>query len=318
MSSSLTARRMRVNGLLENHRHDTMPAGYTLVVAGSKDRALAIVKPLAERAIAAKRLRVVQGDLLHKHQFFPSEEARVWLRKAYNRSGSSSDPADRVRSLAIIFFQFYPTSSTTASVFARARDTAREAGFAVGATDIHQVETADDLRALLDDVGMVSRVERDGDPADLLSALKVFGLEYEDDAVVSSRAKNSADGWDFADPARVLRDLRAVHRVYGRWVDARGDAITARDRKRVLSDETGIVLHNEGATVTEKYRQSEFPEMGGRKLYYPLHIAYSHRDTRIHFWFPEPRARHNEPIKTLIAHAGKHLYTGERSHSDSG
>lgn len=295
-----------------------MAARYALVVAGSKDRTLEIVKPLAGQAMAAKRLRVVQGDLAHKDEFFPSKEARAWLRKAYNRGGSSPDPAARVRSVAIIFFQFYPTKITMPAVLEQARACASEAGFESGATEIHQIETADDLRTLLEKAEMVSAKASAANLSDLLTVLNAFEKEFPDDAVVSARAKNSATAWDIPDTARVLENLQAVHRVYGRWLDARGNPITARDRKRILSEETGLVLHDENANVTKKYRQSIFPEMDGRTLSYPLHIAYSYRSTRIHFWFPAPKERSSEPIRTLVAHAGRHLYNGERSQTDSG
>lgn len=295
-----------------------MPARYALVVAGSKDSAVEMVKAFARQAISDRRLRVIQGDLLQKQEFFPTKEASAWLRRAYNRGGSSPDPADRDRSLAIIFFQFYPTTRTLPVALAHAREAAAAVGFKSESTDVCSFERSEDLRDFLEEQGFLDVVEAGDTVATFLDALVTFQREFTDDAIVSNRAKTAATGWVFPDPGRVLRDLRAVHRVYGRWTDRHGQPITARARKEVLNAEAGITLHSESPEVTKKYRRSRFPEMGGRELEYPLHIPYSFRSTRVHFWFAAPKDREHESVKSVVAHAGKHLFTGERSQSDSG
>ena len=67
------------------------------------------------------------------------------------------------------------------------------------------------------------------------------------------------------------------------------------------------MLHYESEQTIRNYRTAKFPEMENRELQFPLHIAYSHEYTRVHFWFAPFHERDREPVRTLIAHAGEHL-----------
>lgn len=283
---------------------------YMLVIAADLEEALTAIRARAAVAIGEKRLRVIPGD--RSREFFPTAEARQWLRRFYNRARSSGDELDRVQRVAIVFFRFFPAGAGSDGGRAAAFQLAQEAGYSGEQIAVHRADSAAQLHQLIGTLGMGDPVA-ETEPETFCEALEQFAAEHPEDAVVSARALAGARDWEYPDPPTILRDLRAIHRIYGRWHDRNGVLISARDRKRHLEEETGLVLGYEDESTIKRYRTAVFPEMQGRKLTFPLHAKYNHEHTRIYFWFPPSDARDQERVKTLVAEAGAHLRTGSRN-----
>lgn len=288
---------------------EVTPSRYALVVALDRHGTVATVRAIADDAVRAGRLWVLQGD--ERGELFPTRAAAARLRTFYNRGGSAPEAADRVREVAIVFYHFFPAGRNVEEGRAAAHALARDAGFAPAAIQVLRADSVEHLAEVLGKLGHRTPLPDAPEPGTFAEAVEQFAVTCADDAVVAARARESATGWDYPDPGGIFRDLMAVHRVYGRLVDQTGAPVAAANRKAVLFTEIGQTLAGENPTVTRKYRRSVFAEMGGREIEYPLHLKYGER-TRLYFWFASTATRANEPKKTLLAHAGCHLPTGSR------
>lgn len=267
------------------------------------------VQRIAPSALAQRRIKVIAGD--RGRQQYPTDEVVAAIKTFHNRSRSDRDY--RVQRLGVLLHRFFPSGRAVSDAEATARKLAIDAGFPDSGIVVVRANSSVELVDQLRDMSL-SDGAKPTEPQNFAEAFTHFANEF-DDAVVSQRALDAASNWSYTQPSQILRDLRVIHRVYGRLLDADGHALEPRDRKRVLQAETGLVLGYESPDVIKKYRTAYFPEMkdseqNPRELEFPMHAKYGQNDTRVYFWFPPLSERNSEPIKTLVADAGKHLPTG--------
>lgn len=290
--------------------HDTSgtsSARYALVIATDKQEGIRLVREVAPTALRDGRIRVVAGD--RGREWFPTQEAESALERFFNRARSSGIAADRVRQVAIIFLRFYPKNGNDRTVQADARKLADKIGFTSIEARILRADDPRQFHARLDELGL-SDPPVVAEPTTFLEAIEMFAAEFPEDALVLKQARESAAGWDHPRPVDVLWDLRAVHRIYGRWEDKDGKSIDARDRKAVLQAERNTVLAPENPLVQKKYRTGIFKEVGDESICYHLHLKYSYSFTRIYLWFTPKHQRAERKVRTVVVHAGKHLPDG--------
>lgn len=263
---------------------------------------------MSAKAVREGRLVVVSGD--RKREWFPTAEARGHLRRFRNRARTSGDPIDRTPTLAIVFHKFFPKGRSEGQAQADAQDLASEVGFATGDVRIRRAFDARQLRTRLSDLGLSDPISV-REPETFLEALHMFAREYPDDAAVSKAALDGALAWVYPRPAEVLADLCAIHRIYGTWRRADGSTILdPRDRSAVLRSERGCELAPESLDVQQEYRTAFFDEVDGTVCFH-LHRKYAFNFTRIYFWFA--RQGSEDEIRTLVAHAGRHLPDGSEN-----
>lgn len=296
------------------HVDELRSCSYVLILTEDKAAAIATVQRLRPQAFRSGSIFVLQGEVARREELFPTRQLMNQIR--HFRAKALEAPA-RVMEIAIIFYRFYPVRTGLEEAVAMCRILLKAEGYSEENVQVAATATEDQLAVALGKllpVGVAGAIE----PETFLEAFEIAANEHKDSLVLSARAKQSAAAWDYPNPGKILSDIRAVHQVYGLWQTVKGEAITAQARKQTLLAEAGLNLKGESDSVTKKHRKAAFPEMNHRELFYPLHLAYSYRDTRIHFWFPAPSDRAAEKVKTLIAHAGEHLYNGNWSKSNSG
>jgi hypothetical protein len=286
---------------------DAVP--FLVIISPDVRATVAEVQRVAQSALSQRRIKVIVGD--RGRQQYPTEEVVAAIKTFYNRSRSDRDY--RVQRLGVLLHRFFPSGRAVFDAEATARKLALDAGFPDSGIVVVRANSSVELEDRLRDMSLSDAV-RTVEPQNFAEAFAHFAEEFGD-AVVSQRALDGAKNWSYTQPSEILRDLRVIHRVYGRLLDANGNPLDPKDRKKVLQAETGLVLGYESPDAIKKYRTAHFPEMkdsqqNPRQLEFPIHAKYGQSDTRIYFWFPALSDRYFEPIKTLIADAGKHLPTG--------
>ena len=281
------------------------PSYYAIVIALNKEEALMTAKRIAPTAIRNGRLWVLNGN--SKTELFPTAELKSRLVRFLNRGNSAERQEDRVREIAIVFFSFFPPRVKRDSPVYEGTRLAEQAGFDSKNIQVFRANSHAELIEALRALGHADPIPGI-EPTSLFEALEMFGNEFQD-VLVSARALESAKDWECPAAQTILNELRVVHRTYGQLVDVDGNPIDAQDRKRILT-EAGVTLAWESQSVTKKHRTAVFAELEGRTVSFASHLRYSHHYTRIYLWFAPLETRDQEKIKTLVAHAGKHLPGG--------
>lgn len=310
----LPEREVLVNAYRGTHINELRPCPYVLILTEDKSAAISTVGRLQPQAFRTGSIFVLQGEVARREEMFPT---RQMMNRIRHFRAKALEAPDQAMEIAIVFYRFYPVRTGLEEAVAMCRLLLKAEGYSEENVRIVAVATDDQFAAVMGKL-LPGEPGLTVEPGSFLEAIEIAASEYEDSLVFSARARQSAAVWDYPNPSKILSDVQAVHRVYGLWQTATGEAITAQARKQVLLAEAGLNLKGESDSVTKKHRKAVFPEMNNRELLYPLHLAYSYRDTRIHFWFPAPAGRAAEKVKTLIAHAGEHLYNGNWTKSNSG
>lgn len=224
-----------------------------IVIAVNTHEALTALREIAHQTMRERRLRVIQGDDKRRNEYFPTRETRAWVQRFHNRFATSERIKGSPPQIAFVFYNYYPILTTEANPYSTAHRLAQDVGFGAVDIRIESARNAAELQEVVRRLGVADPRPADT-PTTLVEALQYFAREYRTDAVVSARALESARDWRHPDPDRVLQDLRAVHRIYGRWLDSSGRPIEARDRRQFLSSERGITLHYESEATIRQYR----------------------------------------------------------------
>lgn len=285
------------------------PCRYIIVIAEDPSELVKAIRAVAGGAIRERRIHVVRGD--RGRETFPTREATAAVQRFFNVGGSAPNPADRVRELTVLVHNFFSRNART-TVEHRAVNLALKIGYNERAVQAVRTSSIADLHAMLRLLGVCDAADCSTEPKSLVEALERFRGEFTD-ARVADRAVESAKAFEtthgaLPEASRVLEDLRAVHRTYGRLQDMAGASIHPRERIGVLKRAIGQTLGSEQSGTAANHRRFQLPDFGDHTVECRLHLRYNFHYARIYFWFAPPsKSVEEEPVRTVVCHAGDHL-----------